>query len=237
MDHLVMANSVALYAAVAVLLSGVFVMAFIFFRMAKTRALELGVETKTISKVIRTAATTSIIPSIAIILGLMTLVPVLGMPIAWGRLSVIGSLMYEVVTATIGATEAGAEGLGRAGFTPTVWANSVWCMTIGVLPGFILAFFALKKYKETVSKITARNTVWQGVFVGTIMIAVFANFSVPAIIAGGNDLLAVGVSAVTMGVVLILSKKTKASWLGEYSLSFSIIAALIAVIIKTAITA
>ena len=236
MEHLAIANSPALFAAIAVLLIGVFVMAFAFFRMASARAMELGVEKSTTSKVIRSAATTSIIPSVAIILGLMTLIPVLGVPVAWGRLSIVGSLMYEVLTATVGATSAGAEGLGRAGFTPEAWANSVWIMTIGVIPGLLLATFALKKYKETISKATAKNALWQGVFVGTIMIAVFANFSVPAIFKGGDDLLAVVVSAATMGLLTLISKKSKASWLGEYSLSLSIIMALVAIIVKTAAT-
>lgn len=231
MEHLSAANSTSMFLAVVFLLVCVIFQALFFYSLARKRAKELNISSDIIKTASRAAIISSIVPSIAIIIGLFTLAPVLGIPVSWARLSMIGSLVYEVIAATIGATTMGAEGLGKAGFTPQAFANSVWVMTIGVYPPLLITFLFLKKYKRTVKEKASKDSTWNGLMVSTIMIALFSNFLVPSVLQGGNGRLAVIISGLTMGLLTYVITKFKVKWLNEYALSFSMIAAMAVIVL------
>jgi hypothetical protein len=184
-----------------------------------------------LKKSMRVAAVTSIIPSMAILLGLITLAPILGLPLSWARLAMAGSFMYEVIAATIGAKTAGATGLGLDGYDFQAFANSAWVMTIGVFPMMLLAIFGTKKYKNTIKKASTKDNVWTGIFIGTIMTAVIANFAIPPVIKGGNDSIAVGISAIVMVGLTLIARKLKINWIKEYALSISMISAMTVIVV------
>jgi len=231
MEHLSIANSFILFAVVIALLSFLSFQSIYLIILTLKRAKALDMDKVKLKKSMRVAAVTSIVPSMAIILGLITLAPVLGLPFSWARLAMAGSFMYEVIAATIGAQTAGAAGLGLDGYNLQAFANSVWVMTIGVFPMMIFAIVATKKYKNSIKKASTKDNVWAGIFVGTIMTAVVANFAVPPVIKGGNDTIAVGISAIVMIIFALLDKKLKISWLKEYALSLSMISAMTAIVL------
>ena len=73
-------NSKLLYVLVFIALATIFGMCVFFFMRARKRAKELGVSDEKIKSVIRSSIIFSIVPSISIIIGLITLVPILGVP-------------------------------------------------------------------------------------------------------------------------------------------------------------
>jgi len=211
MDYLKIANSPILYVS------------------AKKQLESMKVDKKVVRKVIKASAITTIIPSVAIIMGLISLSPSMGVPVSWARLGMAGSLMYELTIASIGAQTMGAQ-LGSSSYTSQAFANSVWLMTIGVVPSFIFAIFFLKKYKEGVKKAVSKDTRLQKIVIGTILVCVQVSFVLPAGFAGGGSLLAVLVSVGIMGILSILIVKFKQIWLREYALSLSMLLAVVAVI-------
>lgn len=231
MEHLSIANSFIMFVVVIALLTFLSFQSIYFIRLTLKRAEALQMDKVKLKKSMKVAALTSFIPSIAILLGLITLAPILGLPLSWARLAMAGSLMYEVIAATIGAQTAGATGLGLDGYNLQAFANSAWVMTIGVFPMMILAIVATKKYKNLIKKASTKDNVWTGIFIGTIMTAVIANFAVPPVIKGGNDTIAVGVSAIVMVILTIVDKKLKISWLKEYALSLSMISAMTVIVL------
>ena len=54
-----------------------------YLRLSYKNALELGIDKKTLKAVIKSSVTFSIVPSIAIVTGLVTLAVVIGLPYAW----------------------------------------------------------------------------------------------------------------------------------------------------------
>ena len=91
----VVANSPLLLVLVAVGLLIVIAYAVLSVVKASQRCKELGVSSETISNVVKATATSSIVPSLAILLGFLTLTVSLGVIWPWWRLSVIGSLSFR----------------------------------------------------------------------------------------------------------------------------------------------
>lgn len=110
----------------------VLVQSALFFRMAQKRALELGITSSDIKKVVKSSAIFSVIPSLPIIISYMILLPALGKFFPWLRLSVIGSASYETMAANMAVTSYGFAGLGVSNFTPEVYGAIAWVVTLGL---------------------------------------------------------------------------------------------------------
>ncbi|MEK6193936.1 MAG: DUF5058 family protein, partial [Deltaproteobacteria bacterium] len=91
-SYLDIANSPAMWVACSAIIIVVFFQAIrltmIAFRVGKS----LGLSKPQMLTAFRTGFTTTLVPAIAILLGLALLIPKLGLPFPWMRLSVIGSV-------------------------------------------------------------------------------------------------------------------------------------------------
>jgi len=85
-DYLQVANSPYMYIGVVLLLGIVCWQASVFISRSLKRAQALGITREKINKTVKVAALTSLVPSLAIVVALLTLAPVLGLPFSWTRL-------------------------------------------------------------------------------------------------------------------------------------------------------
>ena len=231
-NYLDIANSTVLYIIVFFLLALISWQAIVYIRMALKRADELGVSRDKLKKAAKTAAITSIVPSIAIIIALITLAAVLGTPIAWGRLSVIGSLTYELLAANLGATASGAE-LGSAAYGAQAYLTSVCTMTIGSFVTIGLTIFVFKWYKKSLNKRLKKSgdNTWSKILVATIIIAMYSRFMAEPLAKGGTGLITMVSSGAAMVVIGLIIKKTDAKWLKDFAISFSMIIGMISAVV------
>ena len=109
-NYLSTVNSGAFYLVVAAVLAFVVAMCFVYLIKSYKAGMELGMDPKALKKVITSSATFTLLPSISILLGVIALSGTLGVPFSWLRLSVIGSLQYELNVAEIAATAFGLSG-------------------------------------------------------------------------------------------------------------------------------
>lgn len=91
-----LSGSTLLYALVIAGLVFVAVLCVIFYRKTYKRALELGITKDTLSRINKNTISLTIVPSISIVTGLFTLSTVIGIPWSWFRLSVVGSVTYDL---------------------------------------------------------------------------------------------------------------------------------------------
>ena len=223
-EYLKVANSPIFYIITFILFAIIIVQVFVFIRMALKRAKQLNITHSQIKSVVKTASVTTVVPSIATVIALLTLVPIMGLPFSWARLSVIGSLSYELAAANMGADAMGVA-LGQSGYTMQAFLNSVWTMTIGssVMITFTLFFF--KKYKQQLSKSMEknRNSNWSKMFISAVLLGVYAKFILEPVVSGGSALAAMLTSAVFALIIEWFIKKTGFRWLQDFSLSISMI--------------
>lgn len=232
-EYLEIANHPAMYLGVALLLGIVLWQSAVYIRRALKRAGELGIAKDRLRHAVRVAALTSIVPSIAIVVALLTLAPVLGLPFSWARLSIIGSLSYELMAAEIGAAASGAA-LGGAGYGAGSFLTSVCVMTVGSFVTLSLTIFGFKWYKNRLDRSIKKSGTgtWGKVLMAALIVSLYSRFLAAPVVEGGTALLSMAVSAVSMLLLNLLIKKGRGfRWLSDFSLSVSMVLGMTAAVL------
>ncbi|MDY0023893.1 MAG: DUF5058 family protein [Candidatus Izemoplasmatales bacterium] len=137
---------------------------------AYKRSKEMGMEKETLKKTVISSISFSILPSIGIFIGVITMAGLLGIPLPWIRLSVLGALHYELM-----AVNFAAGSITVSTLTVENFVTIAFVMTIAIIWGSLFALFFFKKYQEkVVDKVDASNKksfsslIFQSVFIGLI---------------------------------------------------------------------
>ena len=207
---------------------------FVYLKKACSRCIELGITKEDLKKVIKSSVVFSIVPSLAIVVGLFALISVLGVVWSWWRLSVIGSLSYESLISSSVATSLGfannAEMLGNA--TGSQFGVVMILMSIGMLSGFLILIPFGKKLSMSVNK-TESASSWKYVLSGTFMLCLFAVY-IPVLLFGDTIQTAVMLTGLVIALALgALASKPKLRWLGEFIMAFSMIGGMASAILWT----
>lgn len=136
----------------------IFVLAGSLFFILKSYkdAKKLNMDTKILKKTIINSAVFTILPSISILIGVVTLSGILGIPLPWIRLTVIGALHYEGVAAN--AAYEGIKSLSE--LTDVQFVTIAFVMTLGILSGPLYCLLGFKSYdKKILSKAKADSEV------------------------------------------------------------------------------
>lgn len=221
-NYLDIANSPGMWIACSAVILVVIFQAIRLTRITFVAGKEIGLTKKQMYAALRAGFTTALVPSIAILLGLALLIPRLGLPFPWMRLSVIGSVTYELIAAGAAANEMGLEGLS-GDFTSVVFTTVVWVMSLGAVFGlFVVAFFtpSIKKLKD---KVAGGDEGWMRVMTAAAFFGAVGYMVAQPAVRGGSPLVAlIGgfVSMALIGVVITLGKQ---NWLKEWALALAII--------------
>lgn len=147
-EYLSSVNAPSLYLLVAVVLGVMVIVCAVFLIKSYRAGLKLGMDKKVLRRAITSSATFTLLPSISILLGVIALSGSLGVPFSWLRLSVIGSLQYELNVAEIAAQTYGLSGLRLEELTNEAFITIALVMTVGILGGIICCIFFLKGYMK-----------------------------------------------------------------------------------------
>lgn len=234
MDYFDIVNSSLLYILVGVVVVFVFFLAFYFAKKAWTRAQELGYKKEDLLKVIKSTIYATIVPSFAIVIGLFALAPILGNAWPWLRLSVIGSVAYELVAAET-ATESllGSGGTLESASTQDL-VTVMFVMTAGISSGLLTLLFFGNWIQGTVTKMGANKKSFGFVALECFMIGLVATF-LPAFLTESI----VGVLVFLTSVVITISfgilvmKYKKVSWLRDFILAFALLGGMASSILWT----
>ena len=224
---------------VGLVLAFVTIMCFVFLIKSYKAGVKMGMDKKKLKKVITSSATFTLLPSISILLGVIALSTALGTPFSWLRLSVIGSLQYELQVAGIA---------GKYVESPDSMAGFVTIglvMTAGIVGGIICCIFFLKKYMgkigakpKTESTTTEKKPSFgehatTAMFVGlcAAYIGAYIGQAIPRENSDYMPLFTAGVAAIVMAIFEFLIQKKNMKMLENFSLAASMLVALAAAII------
>ena len=149
-NYLSQVNAGSFYLIVAVVLAFITVMCLVFLIKCYRAGIKIGMDPAVLKKTITSSATFTLLPSISILLGVVALSGTLGVPLSWLRLSVIGSLQYELNVAEIAAQSVGLTGLRLAELDISSFVTIALVMTVGILGGLFYTLFFLKKYLKKI---------------------------------------------------------------------------------------
>ena len=254
-DYLSSVNAGYFYLIVALVLTFVTIMCIVFLVKSYKAGIKLGMDRKVLKKTIMSSATFTLLPSISILLGVIALSGTLGVPFSWLRLSVVGSLQYELNVAEIAAQSLGLEGLKVSELSPEAFVTIALVMTVGILGGVVCCIFFLKKYMSKLGRKSKNDLDKEAVvdknddrsekkpgfgayattamFVG-LCAAYIGSYIGKAIPRQGSDVMPLVVAliaAVFMGVFEYFIQKKNMKMLENFSLAASMLLAMAAAVV------
>lgn len=198
----------------------------------------MGLTDKQMKSAIKSSAITSIGPSIVILSGMLSLLISVGGPMAWMRLSLIGSVMFESIAAGIGTSSVGIQ-LGADTLTLEALTMAVWAMILGSVGWVIFATFSADKMEKVQDKLAGGDPKKLMVIATAAIIGAFSAMSAQHItkivdlstgalqIKYSPNAVACVLGAIIMGVLMTISEKKNIKWLKEWNLTIAILGALL----------
>ncbi|MDD4213035.1 MAG: DUF5058 family protein [Bacilli bacterium] len=191
---------------------------------------KMGIDSKIIRNTIQGSALFTIAPAISILIGVVVLIGALGgYALPWLRLSVIGSLTYELTSA-----EAVTEVLGITTITNgSEYVTVALVMTLGIVVGIVAVPFVCKPISGRIDKMKLKNTEWTELLVTAMfigMISAFLGFIFSDVLSGLEGWIPVFVmliSAVTMIIMGLIIKITKLKVLENYAIPISMVVSML----------
>lgn len=228
------ANSVFMYGIGAAVALFVTLISLVFAWRSYRAALAAGIDKKIIRSVIRSGAVFTLIPSTAILLGLVTMAGGLGVPLSWIRLSVIGAVQYELIAANAAASAAGIPALLLDLLIPRVFVSIAVVMTVCIISGPLFNLFFLKRYNNSLKTMRQKDNRWGQLVVNSMFMGMICTFLGNPIIAlridyerGFVSLLVMFVSAAFMALCSFAVKKGKLKVFEGFALPLSMIAGMV----------
>ncbi len=251
-NYMEIANSSWMFLFCGLAVGYVFVQSFVFMGIAWQHGKEIGLEKSVMTKAMVNSALVSVVPSLPILLWMLTLLPTLGNYFPWLRLSVIGSGTYESTAANMTVTALGLEGLTDPNLSPSNYIVILMTMTVGIVWGLLILLFGAKSIDVQLAKVQGKNKllfdkVVSGIFIAMLCIFTgpyFANYQKTVKDAAGVvtiilnkpgivSMCVMVISAVAMLFLEYISKKFKLLFLSDFGLPLCMLFGMLAAKILT----
>ncbi len=237
-------NSPILFFLVGFVIAVVLAQSIFFLAKAWKHGREIGMDSRKLKKTAVTAAVFTIAPAVAIVISVITLAKDLGVALPWLRLSVVGSLSYETISANNAENAMGLSFGSVSGLTASQYVTIASVMTISIMVGIWLVPVVAKKLLNGMIRMENRDRKWAEIFSSAMfigMIAAFLGFvfcDVSSVFKGSATGLipvcVMAVSAVIMSLAGIGVKRAKIRWIADYALPVSLIVGMASAIPITA---
>lgn len=225
-DAMKIANSLPMWIACGMAVAVVVGQAVILWRKAMKAGKKMGITDEQMKKAMKSSAITSIGPSVVILSGMLSLLITVGAPMAWMRLSLIGSVMFESLAAGFGTQSVGVT-LGVDTLTAKALTMAVCTMILGSIGWVLFATFSSSRMDKVQHKISGGDPKK---LIGISVAAVVGSFcalSSSHLVKLNKNSISCVIGAVIMAVLLNISEKKKIAWLKEWNLTFAILGGMI----------
>jgi hypothetical protein len=214
------ANSWPIWIAAAVLVTIVVTQSVIYIKHAYNNAPLVGVTPAECKEAVRIGMVTSIGPTIAIFIVVVSMMIVVGAPITWMRLSMIGSASTELTASTLGAQAYGVE-LGGEGYNLEAMATAWWAMSFNGAGWLLICAFLTPHLEKVRMRVSGGDMRWLSLITSAAMLGLYAYMLAPYMVDMGGQCFVAIVGFVVMYILIKLSAKFK--WLKEWNLGIAIL--------------
>ena len=190
----------------------------------------LGMDPVKMKRAVTSSATFSLLPSVAILLGVLALSGSLGLPWPWLRLSVIGALHYETQVADAAAEQVGVS-LSPDAMTTQAFATIALLMSVCIMWGMVLTTLFNRRYLR---RLQGRNPAgasagrgfgdqaMAAMFIG--MVSAYLGSYLGGFVSGSwTPLVTAAVAALAMAVFTWLAEKKHLAWVDNFSIAGSML--------------
>ena len=196
----------------------------------------IGMDTRVLKRVVTSSASFSVLPAVAILLGVIALSGSLGIPWPWLRLSVIGALHYETQVAQSAAEQMGIS-LSGSSMTAEAFSTIALLMSVCIMWGMVLNLFLNKKYTARLARPLDKagegsfgDQAMTAMFIG--LVSVYLGSYLGQWISGAGrfsfagsllPLLTALCAALAMMGLTWIGEKRRISWLEPFSLALAML--------------
>lgn len=227
-------NSPFMFTLGGIVAAFVTVQCLVFIARAWREGQRVGLSTAVMRKALYSSSLFSIVPSIAILIAVLTLSGALGLALPWIRLSVIGAITYELPAAETAAQAFGTTTKAPI-LNPTVFAAIAWAMSLGTAFNMLIVIFFSKSIQGGISKIKTKDEKWTSLLITAMFMGLISAFLGSALGGGLVSILTLLTSAAVMAVFGLLIKKAKISWLESYAMPVSMLCGMASAILYTSL--
>lgn len=171
-EVLQVANAKGLWVISIIIVAIVLVQALLFARLSFKVASQVDYPREKCKKAFRVGLISAIGPSIAVFIVMVGMMSVVGTPITWLRLSVIGAAPTELTAATLGAQAVGVE-FGSPQYDLYALSSSFWVMTINGTGWLLLTALFTHKLEDIRRKAGGGDSHWLAVLSAASAIGCF----------------------------------------------------------------
>jgi len=220
------ANSIPLWIAASAAVGLAIVQAVIFARKSYKTGKNMGLTETQMKSAMKSSFITAIGPSVVILTGLLSLLITVGGPMAWMRLSFIGSVMFESMAAGFGTSAVGVN-LGKDPMTDVAFANAIWTMTLGSIGWIIFATLTADKMPKVTARFSGGNKGTMTIISTAALLGSFGAILSNHILALNNNTLAALSGGAIMLILSPIAEKKNIKWLKEWALAFALFGGMI----------
>lgn len=221
--YLDIANSPMMWAMVIPTVIMVCFQAYIFIRDAVKAGPIVGLTKAETKEAMRAGAICSIGPGLSMFTVMVALMSILGGPFAWLRLSIIGTIVTEMLGATAGATAMGVD-LGGVDYGITAFSASVWVITLNTW-GFFIVNLLFAHRMEKVKMAVERHDSKMFDAIGLCVMIGCVSMFLAGQMVGGIGKFSAAIAGFVIMTILIKISETKPK-LKEYNLGIAMLLAI-----------
>lgn len=153
-------NSRGLWVASSFMVISIVLFAVHYFRISRKRAKELGIPDKNVHSAIRSAAVTSLGPSLSPVIVLLSMITIIGAPTTWMSLNDVGAARTELAMITMASGLLGIDP-NTAAFTGKAFGFSIWAIALNNAGWMIVALLLTHRMEKAVDHLYGKyDKVW-----------------------------------------------------------------------------
>lgn len=142
-------NSPGMWLACCPIVVVILSLSFIYFRIGLKRAKEIGLTREQYIPAIRSAAITSLGPSLSPVIVLLSMIAIVGAPTAWMRLNEVGAARTELSMVTMACGLLGIDP-SSADFGVQAFSYATWGMALNDVGWFVVALLMTHRMGDAV---------------------------------------------------------------------------------------
>ncbi len=224
-ELLKLANSPILWVLCSVVVVVAIIQAVLFTKISNRAATLINVDKKDCKKAFKVGLVTAIGPSVGVFIVMVGMMSVIGGPMSWQRLSVIGSAPLELSNAQVGAEVAG-QVFGGADYNTRGLMLSFLTLALGTQGWLWFVILFGHRLEKVRAKIGGSDRNWL-VFLSTAaMVGVFSKLCIDKVTLGAGPAVA-GISAIIIMVILNKFVAPKVPIVKEYAIGIVMVLAMI----------
>lgn len=228
-DYLDIANSPILWISAMPIVIIVVIQAVIFYKRAMDSAQLVDLTRQQANKAFKVGAISAIGPAMGVFVVMLGLMSVIGGPLAWMRLSIIGAAPTELAAAGMAAKGMGKE-LTSPDYGVLDFANAAWVMALNGSAWLLFTGLFSHKVEGITEKISGGDPKKLGILMVSAMCGAFAYLF-------GNELIKVlnpetrafAASGLGAAIAMLILERVAEKYpkLGEYNLGLAMVVGMI----------